>query len=137
MWPECDNDPCPKSLVNRPCRLGNMLRPLCHNMRRNHPRLIDHRRIDAAYIESCGPFKFKPTNKTQHHLLITEKKEILYYLNWLSKACFSISRTLFYDYKAPALSVLDCLISHEIYNAFVPPTFGPRASSPMLFAKLA
>lgn len=45
-------------------------------------RGADYYLLDAAFIESNGPFTFKKTDRLDRHLIITESNEILFYPNW-------------------------------------------------------
>lgn len=50
-------------------------------MSRNYQHL-DYHIFDSGYIESCGPFRFHPTDNLSVHLTITKNNEILFYANW-------------------------------------------------------
>jgi hypothetical protein len=41
----------------------------------------DHRVFDAAYVETCGPFRFKRTNRLDRHLTV-QGHDILFFTDW-------------------------------------------------------
>lgn len=43
---------------------------------------LDYHIFDSGYIESCGPFRFHPTDNLSLHLTITKNNEILFYADW-------------------------------------------------------
>jgi len=50
--------------------------------RSDYPKVIsDHRLFDAAYIETCGPFRFKTTNRLDRHLTV-QGRDILLFTDW-------------------------------------------------------
>jgi hypothetical protein len=46
------------------------------------PFKAEYQLFDVAYIEACGPFRFKATDHVDQHLVLTENNEILFYTDW-------------------------------------------------------
>ena len=55
---------------------------------------INVNHLDAKYVQSNGPFRFKPTKRLEDHLVVTSKDEILIYTDWKKWAGIKYHRVL-------------------------------------------
>jgi hypothetical protein len=69
---------------------------------------IDYHRLDAAYIESRGPFRLKSATCIDDHLLITEKNEIMFYPDWKRWACLTSLSVLHHKSNPSLFDALMC-----------------------------
>jgi hypothetical protein len=69
--------PYNKSEINEMLRWAN--RATAKREPRDTPLFDNLDLFDAKYIESRGPYRFKPTDRLNNHLIITRNKEILIY----------------------------------------------------------
>ena len=89
--------------------VGTLLRSFAHGPRDSSTvPYLDYIILDAAYIESRGPFQFKATDRIDDHLLITERNEILIYTNWRKWACMTSLGVLHSQSNPSTFDVLMC-----------------------------
>lgn len=108
LWPAAGTNSFHQNNGTCGC-IGTLLRSVFHDQRDpSTVPYIDYFCLDAGYIESRGPFRFKATDNLDNHLLITERNEILFYTNWQRWACLTSLSVLNRQGNPSAFDALMC-----------------------------
>lgn len=108
LWPASGQDSFHARESTSGC-IGTLLRAFVHEPR--EPSMVSHldyHCFDAAYIESRGPFQFKPTTCIDDHLLLTERNEILFYPDWEKWSGLTSHSVLHSDPRITTFDILMC-----------------------------
>jgi hypothetical protein len=135
LWPAKGEGPFHDKNSTSGC-VGTLLRALFHERREpSEVPYLDYRCLDAYYIESRGPFRFKQTTCIDDHLLLTEQNEILFYPDWEKWSSLMSHSVLHGGSHITAFDILMCTRRRGWKPQ--PLTFQIRVSLSQIFGDLA